>query len=123
MSGEIKVWRSKIAPTTRGAIFRAKRWFYATFFSKAPEDKREASKRNWTQLARKLVEETNKEGVSDKGGRVIIYYKDEDGVFTPIRAEVEVYVLEPIKTITVPFTEGSETSENISEVEAEIEEE
>jgi len=114
--GELKVWRSKLAPTARGAIFRAKRWFYATFYAKGDPDKREISKQNWAQLARKLVEETNREGVSDKGARVIIYYRDDDGIFKPIRAEVEVYNLNPIKTLTIiPGEESEEAS--VEEVE------
>ncbi|RLE82782.1 MAG: hypothetical protein DRJ51_00455 [Thermoprotei archaeon] len=122
MSGEIKVWRSKIAPTARGAIFRAKRWFYATYYSRAPEEKREISKQNWANLARKLVEETNREGVSDKGARVIIYYRDDEGVFRPLRAEIEVYNLNPIKTLTITMEEGAVPPEAPSEEVEEYEE-
>ncbi len=101
MTGE-KVWRSKIAPTCRGAIFRAKRWFYGTYYSKAAdEESREKSRENWARLARMLVEKSNAEGASDKAARLTIYYTDEGGVFKPIRAEIEVFELKPVKTITV----------------------
>lgn len=109
MSGEgsLKIWRSKIAPTARGAIFRAKRWFYATFYSKSGGGLRERSRENWVRLARMLVERSNEEGVSDKAARVVIYYYDRDGFFNPVRAELEVYELKPIKTINISEEELS----------------
>lgn len=99
--GALKVWRSRIVPTTRGAIFRAKRWFYATFYSKSKGDVKEISKENWTKLARMLVEKSNQEGVSDKAARLTIYYYDSEGVFKPVKAELEIYELKPIKTIEI----------------------
>lgn len=102
---EVKIWRSKIAPTCRGAIFRAKRWFYATFYTKVGDEaKREKSKENWARLARMLVEKSNEEQVSDKAARIIIYYTEEDGVFNPIRAQIEVYDMKLLKTIEVEST-------------------
>ena len=98
---EVKVWRSRITPSARGAIFRAKRWFYATYYAKKDDPVREESRQNWAQLARKLVEETNSRGVSDKASRLIIYYSDENGVFKPIRAEIEIYELKHIDTIKI----------------------
>ena len=99
---EFNIWRSKITPSTRGAIFRAKRWFYATFYNKGtPKDKRERSKINWVKLARMLVERSNKEGITDNGARLIIHYKIEDSVFVPKKAEIEVYDLKPLKKVTV----------------------
>ncbi|RLE76888.1 MAG: hypothetical protein DRJ56_03460 [Thermoprotei archaeon] len=99
---EVKIWRSKIAPTCRGAIFRAKRWFYATFYSRiGDEGRRERSRENWVKLARMLVERSNEEQVSDKAARIIIYYTEEGGVFTPIRAQIEVYELKLLKTIDI----------------------
>ncbi|RLE84871.1 MAG: hypothetical protein DRJ41_02310 [Thermoprotei archaeon] len=99
--GALKTWRSKIAPTARGAIFRAKRWFYATFYSKSGLEGKEESRENWARLARLLVEKSNEEGVSDKAARVIIHYYDKDGIFRPVRAELEVYELRPIKTVEI----------------------
>ncbi len=101
MEGEVKVWRSKIAPTCRGAIFRAKRWFYATFYSKAQSDLKEKSRENWVKLARKLVEVSNERGVSEKAARVVIYYRDNEGFFDPVKAELEIYELRPVETIEV----------------------
>ncbi|HDD64036.1 MAG: hypothetical protein DRJ64_04880 [Thermoprotei archaeon] len=99
--GSLKVWRSRIVPTTRGAIFRAKRWFYATFYSKSKGEAKELSKENWTKLARILVEKSNQEGVSENAARVLIYYYDDEGIFKPIKAEIEVFKLEPLKTIEI----------------------
>jgi len=115
--GTLKTWRSKIAPTARGAIFRAKRWFYATFYSKSSSENKEKSRENWARLARLLVEKSNKEGVSDKAARVIIHYYDKDGLFQPVRAELEIYDLRPVKTLSIEESEltgeegaGTETS-------------
>jgi len=100
---DVKVWRSKIAPTCRGAIFRAKRWFYASFYSRTGDEaRREKSRENWVRLARALVEKSNEEQVSDKAARIIIYYTEEDGVFNPVRAQIEVYELKLLKTIDIP---------------------
>ncbi|RLF00403.1 MAG: hypothetical protein DRJ59_07220 [Thermoprotei archaeon] len=99
---EVKMWRSKIAPTCRGAIFRAKRWFYASFYSRTGDEvKKEKSRENWVKLARALVERSNEEQVSDKAARITIRYTEEDGVFNPIRAEIEVYELKLLKRIDV----------------------
>ncbi|RLF04365.1 MAG: hypothetical protein DRK00_06865 [Thermoprotei archaeon] len=65
---ELKVFRTTLTPTVRGAISKVRRWFYATFYSKERGDVREASKENWTRLARILVEKTSEEGVSDRRG-------------------------------------------------------
>ncbi len=99
--GALKIWRSRIVPTTRGAIFRAKRWFYATFYSKSKGDIKEVSKENWAKLARVLVEKSNEEGVSDKAARLTIYYYDNEGIFKPVKAELEVFELKPVKTIEI----------------------
>ncbi|RLE58871.1 MAG: hypothetical protein DRJ32_05640 [Thermoprotei archaeon] len=101
MSEELSVWRSRITPTCRGAIFRAKRWFYATFYSKADEATREKSRENWTKLARALVEKSNEAGASEKAARLIIYYKTENGVFVPIKAEIEVYELKQVDKLEI----------------------
>ncbi|MCD6209022.1 MAG: hypothetical protein DRJ46_01815 [Thermoprotei archaeon] len=104
MSSELKIWRSRIVPTARGAIFRAKRWFYATFYSKklqVSDEIKEKSKENWARLARKLVEETNNRNASDKAARLTIYYYDENGLFKPVKAEIEVYELKQVDKIEV----------------------
>ena len=108
MSSETQVWRSRIVPSSRGAIFRAKRWFYGTIYASIKEqDAKERSKENWARLARALVEKSNSEGVSDKAARITIYYRMVDGVFTPVKAELEAYELRPIKTIEVSDEELS----------------
>jgi len=101
---ELKVFRTTLTPTVRGAISKVRRWFYATFYSKERGDVREASKENWTRLARILVEKTSEEGVSDKAGRISLYYYVKDGVFVPVRAEIEVFELKPVGKIEVEIT-------------------
>ncbi len=110
VEGALRTWRSKITPTARGAIFRAKRWFYATFYSKSSSENKEKSRENWARLARLLVEKSNKEGVSEKAARVIIHYYDKNGLFEPVRAELEIYELRPIKTLEITEDELKESS-------------
>jgi len=60
--------RFRITPTSRGALFRAKRWFYSIFYTKElPADVKEGNKKAWVDLASKIVEEVNKRGATDKG--------------------------------------------------------
>ncbi len=107
-----EVWRCRISRTSRGAIFKAKRWFYATFYRKdIPDEIKEKSRRNWIRLARALVEKINKEGVSDWGATIAIYYKNVNGVFTPIRAEVSAFEIRDTKTFTVYPEEETEETE------------
>lgn len=100
MSEEVKVWRSRITPTVRGAIFRAKRWFYATFYKKdIPAEKKEESRRRWAELARVLVEKTSAENLSDYAARITIHYNDSNGIFKPVKVELETFIMKPHKKL------------------------
>ncbi len=102
MSEGLKVWRSRMARTTRGAIFKAKRWFYSVYYNKSiPDEIKEKSKENWARLARLLVEKSNAEGISDKAATLTIYYYEKDGVFVPVGAEIEAYEIKPLKTVKI----------------------
>lgn len=107
MSGELQVFRTTLTPTVRGAISKLRRWFYASLYSKVKGDAREISKGNWTKLAQMLVEKSSERGVSDKAGRVILYYYLRDGVFTPVRAEIEIFEIKPLGKVDITF--ASET--------------
>lgn len=104
MTGELQVFRTTLSPTVRGAISKVRRWFYATFYSKVKGEARELSKENWAKLARMLVEKTNEQGASDKAGRIILYYYVKDGVFTPVKAEVEVFEIKPVGKIEISLS-------------------
>ncbi|MEM1508818.1 MAG: hypothetical protein QW291_05965 [Thermofilaceae archaeon] len=95
MMNELKIFRTTLSPTVRGAVSKVRRWFYATYYSKVRGEAREISKENWAKLAKLLVEKSNEMGVSDKGGRIILYYYVKDGVFIPVKAEIEVYDIKP----------------------------
>lgn len=98
----VREWRTRITPTCRGAIFRAKRWFYATFYTPQNDpDIKEKSRENWTSLARRLVEESNKKGYSEKAARLTIIYDDEGGLFKPIAATIEIFELRQIDKIEI----------------------
>jgi len=106
--------RFRIAPTSRGAIFRAKRWFYATFYNKKiPPEIREENKKAWTELARRIVEEVNKYGYSENPARITIKYEaGPNGEFKPQSAILEIMSIEPVKTIVVsPTAEAAITAE------------
>lgn len=84
--------RFRISPTTRGAIFKVKRWFYGTFYNKKiPEDVREKNKETWVRFANRLVEEASKRGISDQPARITVTYDiGSRGEFKPISATIEV---------------------------------
>ncbi|MEM0235156.1 hypothetical protein [Thermofilum sp.] len=97
------IQRFKISLTCRGAIFKAKRWFYATFYSRMPEEVREGNKRVWAEFARRIIEEVNGRGVADKPARIIIEYDvGSGGEFRPLSALIEVYELKSFGSFKVP---------------------
>ena len=101
--------RFRIAPTSRGALFRAKRWFYATFYTGVPAEIREENKKAWVEVARKLVEEINKRNAGDMPARITLRYETgPKGEFKPISATVELMEIKPVETFTVQFAPGGE---------------
>lgn len=96
------VQRFKMSPTCRGAIFKAKRWFYATFCKRSSQEVVDHNKKAWAQLATKLVEEANKLGISDKPVRLTIEYNvDQSGKFQPVKATLEVFEMKSLGTHTI----------------------
>ena len=81
-----------------------RRWFYASFFSKVKGEAREASKENWAKLARTLIEKSNEQGLSDKAGRVTLYYYVKDGVFVPVKAEIEAFEIKHAGKVEITFS-------------------
>ncbi|MEM2455123.1 MAG: hypothetical protein QXN21_04195, partial [Candidatus Bathyarchaeia archaeon] len=71
----MQVQRFRMTPTGRGALFRAKRWFYSTFYTKAPPEIKEENKKIWVSLAGKIIEELNKRNASEKPTRLTINYE------------------------------------------------
>jgi hypothetical protein len=95
------IQRFRISPTFRSAIFRAKRWFYATFCKNCPKEIIEENKKMWVQLASKLIEESNKLGISDKPTRLEIEYEVVNGKFKPIKATVEAFEMKSLGKHTI----------------------
>ena len=87
-----------------------RRWFYASFYSKAKGEARERSKENWVKLVRTLIERTNEQGISDKAGRLTLHYYIKDGVFVPVKVEVEYYEVKPLGKLEVTLSEGEAAS-------------
>jgi len=87
----------------RGAIFRAKRWFYMRFYSKSlPPEIRERNKQAWVEFAAKMVKETSERGISDKPVRLTIeYVESENKEFKPVVATFEVLELKPVDVVKV----------------------
>ena len=104
MTRELQVFRTTLTPTVRGAISKVRRWFYASFYSKVKGEAREVSKENWIKLARMLIEKSNEQGLSDKAGRVTLYYYVKDGVFIPVKAEIEAFEIKLVGKVEVTFS-------------------
>jgi len=108
--------RFKISPTSRGAIFKLKRWFYLNFFSKTPADVKEKNKQVWLELSRKLIEEINKRGASDKPARISVEYeKGANNEFIPLTATVELMEIKPLEVFTIELKTGRLTEERKAE--------
>ncbi|MEM0211608.1 MAG: hypothetical protein QXS19_02230 [Candidatus Methanomethylicia archaeon] len=116
--------RFRIAPTSRGAIFRAKRWFYATFYTKnIPPEVREENKKVWTELARRMVEEINKYGYAENPTRITIKYETgSKGEFKPSSVILEVMSMEPLKKIVIPAAAEAVIEEEKAELLKHLEE-
>lgn len=87
----------------RGAIFRAKRWFYMRFYDKSlPPEVREKNRQTWVDFAAKMVKEANERGISDKTVRLTIeYIEGENKEFKPVAATFEVLELRPVDVVKV----------------------
>ncbi|MBS7624943.1 hypothetical protein KEJ29_05130 [Candidatus Bathyarchaeota archaeon] len=97
--------RFRITPTSRGSLFRAKRWFYSTFYTKASAEVKEGNKRAWVDLARKVIEEINKRNAVDKPTRLTIEYEvGQNGEFKPISVTVELMEMKTVDTVTITMT-------------------
>ncbi|MEM1515850.1 MAG: hypothetical protein QXH24_07405 [Candidatus Bathyarchaeia archaeon] len=110
--------RFRITPTSRGALFRAKRWFYSIFYTKElPADVREENKKVWVDFASRLVEEVNKRNVSDKPTRLIINYESGPrGEFIPLSATLELMEIRPLETLTIYLSKEEEKKKIKAEI-------
>ncbi len=98
--------RFRVAPTSRGAVFRLRRWFYLTFYTKASSGVRERNRKEWLKLSRRLIEEINKRNASDKPARITLEYEvGPKGEFIPVSATVELMEIKPIDVIRVRMKE------------------
>ena len=103
------VQRFRITPTSRGALFRAKRWFYSTFYTKVSAEVREENKKVWADLAARLIEEINKRNASDKPARLTINYETGSrGEFKLISATLELMEIKPLETFKISLSRGNE---------------
>jgi hypothetical protein len=95
----------RISPTGKGAVFRLKRWFYASIYSKVPQEAKEASRIAWTELVGKLIDELNKRGAAEKPARISLTYElGPKGEFIPLSVKMETFELVPKETITLSFS-------------------
>jgi hypothetical protein len=96
------IQRFRITPTSKSALFRAKRWFYLTFYTNVPAEIREENRKVWVDLAGKIVEEINKRNAADKPARLTINYeKGSRGEFHPLSVTVELMEIKPLETFTI----------------------
>ncbi|MEM2341874.1 MAG: hypothetical protein QXX94_02975 [Candidatus Bathyarchaeia archaeon] len=97
--------RFRITPTSRGALFRAKRWFYSTFYTKASSDIKDENKKAWVDLAGKIIEEISKRNATEKPTRLTINYEvGPRGEFKPISVTVELMEIKPLETFTITLS-------------------
>ncbi len=105
------VFQTRLCPTIRGAIFRARRWFYGTYARTENEEVRRRNIERWKRLAGLLVNLSSERGLSDKAGRIIIEYNeivnlDGSKEFDPVIVRIEVY--EKLDEIVVNLKEQGE---------------
>jgi|YelNatPaOPRAMG01_1025707.scaffolds.fasta_scaffold00829_15 hypothetical protein len=110
----VKQQRFKISPTGRGAVFKLKRWFYLSFYTKSiPDDVKKKNRDAWLELSRKLVEEMNRRNASEKPTRITLEYETSpNNEFKPRSVMVEVMEMKPLETFKISFIErGAEVEE------------
>jgi len=114
----IKQQRFKISPTSRGAIFRLKRWFYLSFYTKAPNEVKEKNREEWLKLSRRLIEEISARNASDKPARITLEYQvGPNGEFIPVSATVELMEIKPYDVVKIHMREEVEEEEKEKEKE------
>ncbi|MEM1582785.1 MAG: hypothetical protein QXK89_09810 [Candidatus Bathyarchaeia archaeon] len=99
------VQRFRMTTTSKGALFRAKRWFYSTFYTKASSEVKEDNRRAWVELAGKIIEEINRHNAADKPTRLTINYEvGPRGEFKPTSVTVELMEIRPLESFTVTMS-------------------
>ncbi|MBS7635301.1 hypothetical protein KEJ34_07470 [Candidatus Bathyarchaeota archaeon] len=112
------VQRFRITPTSKSALFRAKRWFYLTFYSNVSTEVREENRKIWVDLAGKIVEEINRRNAADKPARLTINYeKGPRGEFKPFSATVELMEIKTLETFTIYTSKEEEKKRLKTELE------
>jgi len=108
----VKQQRFKISPTSRGAIFRLKRWFYLSFYTKAPSEVREKNREKWLKLSRRLIEEISARNASDKPARITLEYQvGPNGEFIPVSVTVELMEIKPYDVVKIYMKEEEKIEE------------
>ena len=97
--------RFKISPTGRGAVFKLKRWFYLSFYAKnVPDEVKKKNRDAWLELSRRLVEEMNRRGTSEKPTRITLEYETSpNNEFKPRSVMVEVMEMKPLESFKISF--------------------
>ncbi len=101
----VKQQRFKISPTGRGAVFKLKRWFYLSFYAKnVPDEVKKKNRDAWLELSRRLVEEMNRRGTSEKPTRITLEYETSpNNEFKPRSVMVEVMEMKPLESFKISF--------------------
>lgn len=115
--------RFKISPTSKGAIFKLKRWFYLNFFSRAPAGVKEKNKQVWLELSRRLIDEINKRNASDKPARITLEYeRTASNEFIPLAATIELMEIKPLEVITIDLRRRERRVEEAEALKAQLSE-
>ena len=100
----------RISTTAKGAMFRLKRGVWGLFSrlkKQYPNFDIEKSKANWAEIAKRIIDETNKRGLTDFPTKIILLYDliEEDGkvVFKP--KEARLLYFEPAGHVSIEMEE------------------
>lgn len=85
---EVKSFHT-FATTLRSAIFKARRWFYATLKREGWE--KEASVERWRGLVNKIIAEAERSGITKQPSKLTINYMIEEKIFKPVNAVIGIY--------------------------------
>lgn len=112
------VQRFRITSTSKSALFRAKRWFYLTFYTSASADIKEENRKAWVDLAARLIEEINRRNAAEKPARLTINYEvGPRGEFKPLSATIELMEIKSLETFTVFASKEEERKKLKTELE------
>jgi len=117
----VKEQRFRVATTSKSALVKAKRWFYATFYNNVEKEIREENKKAWAEVAKRFVEEINKRNATELPCRITLRYETgPKGEFKPNSAVVELMEIKNVDTFTISFEPEVKSEEEKTQLKAQL---